>query len=278
MIMILSGGLLSVNDSIIKALLNDHMHVFEVVFFRNLFAFSVLAPLYLRFGVRQLLTQRLGYHVVRNILQAVSMTLWFWSLAYLALAEATTLGFASPVYTSIAAIIFLAEPSRPMRWAAIIIGLIGVVIFIRPGFGDINIGVWMITAASISGAAVKIMTKSLTRTDTPTTIVLYMSLILAVVSFIPALFVWTWPQPIQWAQLIAIGIMGAAAHVLATQAYKLGEVTALEPVIFTRLIWAAAIGFFAFSEVPGLWSWVGAGVIICGAMLLMRSETAGSKN
>jgi drug/metabolite transporter (DMT)-like permease len=195
-IMILSGGLLSVNASFIKALQLDGMHVFEVVFFRNFFALISLLPLYAKLGVRQLLTQRLGLHLVRNILQAVSMTLWFWALAFLALAEATTLGFTSPVYTSIGALIFLAEPSRRVRWLAIGIGLAGVLIFIRPGFGEVNMGVWVITAAAITGAAVKLMTKSLTRTETQTTIVVYMSLILTIITFVPALFVWTWPQPV----------------------------------------------------------------------------------
>ena len=119
-------------------------------------------------------------------------------------------------------------------------------IFIRPGFGEVNVGVWLVTGAAITGAAVKLMTKSLTCTETPTTIVFYMSLILTSITFVSALFVWTWPEPEQWLQLIAIGIVGAIAHVLATEAYKLGEVTALEPVKFIRLIWAAAIGFFAF--------------------------------
>ena len=272
LIMIFSGGLLSVNDSFIKALQLDGMHVFEVVFFRNFFALISLLPLYVRTGPRQLLTRRLGLHVVRNILQAVSMTLWFWALAFLALAEATTLGFTSPVYTSIGAIIFLAEPPKRERWLATGIGPAGVLIFIRPGFGEVNIGVWMITGPAITGAAVKLMAKSLTRTETPTTIVVYMSQILTIITFVPALFVWSWPEPGQWLQLIAIGVVGAIAHVLATEAYKLDEVTALEPVIFTRLIWAAAIGFFTFGEFPGLWSWAGAAVIIFGAALLMRAE------
>ncbi|MAF50054.1 MAG: DMT family transporter [Rhodospirillales bacterium] len=277
LIMILSGGILSVNDAFIKALQLDGMHVFEVVFFRNLFALISLLPLYARLGARQLLTGRLGLHIVRNILQAVSMTLFFWSLAFLALAEAATLSFTSPIYTSIGAIIFLAEPSLRVRWIAIAIGLAGMLIFIRPGFAEINIGVWMVTGAAITGAAVKLMTKSLTRTEAPTTIVVYMSLILAIVTLVPALLVWTWPEPSQWTQLVGIGVLGAIAHVLATEAYRLGEVTALEPVIFTRVIVSAAIGYVAFGEFPGLWSWAGAAVIIAGAALLMRAEAVGNR-
>ena len=146
-------------------------------------------------------------------------------------------------------------------------------IIVRPGFSDVNIGVWMVVGATVIGATCRLMTKSLIRTDSAATIVLYLSITVTVLTFVPALFVWTWLSLEQWLLFIAIGMSGSATHWLSTEALKHGDVTVMEPIAYTRLVWAAIFGIVVFGQVPGLATWVGGVIIIVGAMLLLRVET-----
>jgi drug/metabolite transporter (DMT)-like permease len=179
----------------------------------------------------------------------------------------------SPIYASIGAIVLLREPSRLVRWLSIAIGFAGMLVIIRPGFGVMNAGVALVIAATVIGATGRLMTKSLTRTDTAATIVVYMSATVTVATFIPALFVWSWPTPTQWLWFVVIGAMGSAGHWLATRALKLGDVTVIEPVTYVRLIWAGFFGFAVFGDFPAWQTWLGGIVIILGAVLLLRVET-----
>ena len=271
--MVISAGLISANDAVIKSLIGEGVHPIEIVFFRNLFGALALAPLYVRLGIGALRTQRFGFHLFKNCLQTVSIVAYFWSLAFIPLADAAALGFMNPIYASIGAILFMREPSRIMRWMSIAIGFVGMLIIIRPGFAQANVGVLLVVGATIIGAVARLMTKSLIRTDSAAIIVVYMSVTVTIATFIPALFVWSSPSPTQWLWFAAIGVMGSAGHVLMTEALKLGDVTAVEPVTYTRLVWAAFFGFAVFGDIPGIWTWVGGVVIVIGAILLLRAET-----
>lgn len=271
--MVISAGLICANDAVIKFLIHDGLHPIEIVFFRNLFGALAFLPLYLRMGVSSLRTQRFGFHLSKNLLAAGSIVCWFWGLAYMPLADAAALGFMSPIYASIGAILFMREPSRMIRWASILIGFAGMIVIVRPGFGALNVGVALIVGATVIGAVGRLMTKSLTRIDGAATIVVYMSVTVTVATFVPALFVWSWPTPMQWLWFAAIGAMGSAGHVLMTHALKLGDVTVIEPVTYVRLVWAAAFGFAVFGDFPVWQTWLGGIVIIVGAVLLLRAET-----
>ena len=117
--------------------------------------------------------------------------------------------------------------------------------------------------------------KSLARTEGTATIVAYMSLLMTPITLIPALFVWQWPTAGQFALLAAIGGLGSLGHLCFVQAYKFADVSVVEPVIFTRLIWAALIGFLLFGEVPGVWVWIGGGTIVAATSYIARREAAG---
>ena len=121
------------------------------------------------------------------------------------------------------------------------------------------------------------MTKSLSRTESASTIVAYMSLTLTVVSFALAVFVWTWPSLEMWLWFCALGAMGSVAHVIQARAYKDGDVTLVEPATFLRLVWAALVGFVVFGEVPQIWSWIGGGIIMIGVLMLIRTEAKSSR-
>jgi drug/metabolite transporter (DMT)-like permease len=178
-----------------------------------------------------------------------------------------------PVFASIGAIIFMKERSKLIRWVSIAIGFLGMLIILRPGFTEIGIGTWLVLSGTILVAISKLLTKTLSRTESSTTIVAYMSVIVTVVSFFPAIFVWTWPTIEMWLWLIGMGSLGSLAHIIQAQSYKEGDVTLIEPAGFVRLIWAAIIGFIIFGEQPIIWSWIGGAVIMVGIIMLIRNDS-----
>ena len=175
--MIISVGVLSAIDTIVKHAANEGMHPLQIVFFRNLFGLIVLIPLFLKNGFGQLRTKRSGFHLVRGIVHSGSMISWFVALTLIPLAEATALSFVIPIYASIGAIVFMNEPSESRRWWAIFLGFMGMLIILRPGFSAINLGSILVIGSAIAVAASKLMVKSLAQTDTPITIVFFLSLI-----------------------------------------------------------------------------------------------------
>ena len=139
-LIVVSVGLLAGLDGFVKVIAASGMHPIEIVFFRNFFGLIVLIPFFMRVGFSNLRTKRLGFHVVRGFVHATAMTSWFWALTLVPLAEATSLSFMMPVYASIGAILFMGELSRPFRWLSIALGFVGMLIILRPGFAEINIG------------------------------------------------------------------------------------------------------------------------------------------
>ena len=271
-LMVISVGMLAALDSIVKFAAVEGMHPIEIVFFRNLFGLVALAPLFMRHGLGQLRTKRLGFHLARSGIHGLSMMAWFWAITLIPLADATALSFVIPIYASVGAILFLGEPSQFIRWFAIALGFAGMLIILRPGFAEVGLGSWLVVFSAIAVAISKLMVKSLSRTDSPATIVFFMSFTVTGMTFIPALFFWTWPSAEVWIALVMLGFAGTAAHVTQTNAYKIGDVTAVEPMAYFRLIWAALFGFVLFGEVPEIWTWIGTAVIVTGAILLARSE------
>lgn len=272
--MLAASALISANDAAIKVLIKDGFHSLEVVFFRNFFGVMAFLPFYWRLGLISLRTERFGFHLFKNVLQTTSIAAYFWALGLISLADAAALGFMSPIFSSIGAILFMGERSRLIRWVCIVVGMAGMVILLGPSLsGEVNLGTLLVLAATIVGAGVRLMTKNLIRTDSASTIVIYLSVTVTILTFIPSLFVWTWPSFWQWVMFVAIGTSGSACHWLMTEALKHGDVTAVEPMSYTRLVWAAFFGIIVFGQVPGLATWVGGAIIITGAVLLLRVES-----
>ena len=272
-LMVISVAMLACLDGIVKIVNNLGMHPFEIAFLRNLFGVVALIPFFMQVGFIELRTLRLKTHMGRGIIHGASMNIWFWALTIIPLADATALSFMMPVFASIGAIVVMREPSKLMRWISIAIGLLGMLIILRPGFAEIGFGNWLVLLGTIFVAISKLLTKSLSRTERSTTIVAYMSITVTIVSFFPAIFVWTWPTIEMWFWLIGMGSLGSLAHIIQAQSYKDGDVTLIEPAGFIRLIWAALIGFIIFGEQPIIWSWVGGAVIMLGIIMLIKNDS-----
>jgi drug/metabolite transporter (DMT)-like permease len=250
---------------------------FEVAFFRNLFGFVVFLPWVAATGLSAFRTERFPAHLARGVINSGSMLTWFWALSLLPLAEATALGLTGPLFVTLAAIVMLKERVGIHRWVALGLGALGTLVVLRPGAVEVSLGAVLVLASSVFVAASKIITKDLSRTDNPATIVAYLALLMTPLTLIPAVFVWQWPTLDQLVWLGIIGALGSTAHYCFVRSYKYIDVTLAEPIVPVRLVWSAAIGYFAFREAPGWSMWIGGAMIVAATTYIAHREAAHKK-
>ncbi|MGH8081263.1 MAG: DMT family transporter [Lysobacter sp.] len=243
-------------------LASQSLHTFEVAFFRNLFGLLAVLPLVLGAQRSSLRTQQLPKYFVRSLIGMCSMLCGFWAIGHLPLAQAISLTYSTPIFVTIAAVLFLHERVRARRWLAVAAGFLGVLIIVRPGSSEFSIDSLAALAAAVLGGAVAIQIKQLSKIDSANTIVLYTYAFWVPMSLLPALFVWQWPQGITWVWIIAAGVFGTGGQVLWTHALKLGEVSALTPISFTQLPLVATAGWLWFGESLDRYTVIGAAIIL----------------
>jgi len=261
----------SVMNIAIRAL-SAEVDPLQIAFLRNFFAAVFMLPWLAKAGLGGLRTERLGAHLLRAAIGMVAMTCWFYSIALLPLAEAVSLNFTVPLFATIGAALVLGEVVRARRWTATLLGFLGVLIILRPGFGEVTPAMGLPVLAALFMAASILLVKSLSRSDSPAAIVLIMNLLLTPLSLVPALFVWRWPSMTGLALAVLIGFLAAVAHIMLTRSYTKGDASAVIPYDYARLPFVAVLGFLFFGEVADLWTWVGAAVIAASAIYIARRE------
>jgi drug/metabolite transporter (DMT)-like permease len=240
------------------------LSTFEIAFFRNLFGLLALLPL-LRYSASGVFrTRQLPRYFVRSAIGIGSMLCGFWAIGHLPMAQAISLSYSTPLFVTIAAVIWLGEVVRRRRWTAVILGFIGVLVIVRPGTEGFSAGSLVAIAAAVLSSVVAIQIKQLSRVDPPDTIVFYTYAFWVPLSFVPALFAWQWPQGIEWLWLVAIGVFGTGGQLFWTRALKLGEVSALTPISFMQLPLVTGLAWLLFDEGVSHWTVAGA-LIIFGA-------------
>ena len=258
-------------------LATEEMAALEVAFFRNFFALAFMLPWLARAGFGALRTTRIKLHLLRALFALMTMITWFSALALLPLGEAVALNFTVPLFATAGAALVLGEAVRARRWTATVVGFLGTLIILRPGFAEITPAMALPILAAVSMACASLTVKSLSRTERASTIVIYMTLFLTPLSLIPALFVWQWPSLETLGYLIGLGGSGALAHLLLTIAFGKADASAVIPFDYARLPFVAVIAFFLFGEVPDLWTWLGAAVIAASAIYIAHREARVAK-
>lgn len=208
----------------------------------------------------------------RGAAHTIAVLLWFYAMARIPIAEVTALGYTSPIFVTIGAALFLGEKLRVRRIAAVVIALIGVLIILRPGFQDVGLGQLAQVVAAPIFAASFIFAKQLTNTAPSSQIVAMLSLSCTVMLAPFAFAVWRTPSWEELAWLAGTAALATAGHYCLTRAYKAAPITVTQPVTFLQIVWAAALGWFAFGEGLDIWVVVGAGVIVTSATYIARRE------
>jgi len=250
----------------------EGLHPFEIAFFRNFFGLVIVVPLLMRSGFSGLRTKRFPLHAFRASIQVVSMLMFFTALQMAPLADTTALSFLAPLFATVGAILFLGEKARLRRWSALAFGFAGAMVILRPGFQEISTGLVLVVSASAIWGGAMLIVKSLARTESSLTITAYMALLMTPLTFLPAYFYWRMPTMDELVGLFIIGLMGTIGHLCMAQAFREADASAILPIDFTRLLWASIVGYILFSEVPGLWTWVGGGMIFAAATYVAIRE------
>ncbi len=271
LLMLFSTLVLSAMHGLVRHL-GQQLHPFEIAFFRNLFGLLVILPLLIRHGRQSFATSQPGLQLLRGLSSIVAMLGWFYGLSLVPIAEATALSFSSAIFASLGAVLILGETMRLRRWTAVVVGFIGTLIILRPGFAEVGPGVWWILLSSVCWGISIVIVKRLGRTDSALSIVTWMSVMLTIYSLPPALWVWQQPTLLQLGLLLLIGTLASAGHLAMVSALKLVDASSLTPLDYTRLIWASLIGYLAFGELPDLWTWVGGSLIFASATYITLRE------
>ena len=238
------------------------LHPFEIAFFRNLFGLAALAPLILRHGWRPLQTTKIGLLTVRGVLNGISLLLFFLAVTLVPVARIAAFSFTTPLFVTVLAVMLLGERLGGVRLAGLLVGFAGALIILQPGVEAINIGAIYALGSAAVWAAALIVTKILSRTEQSVTITFYGVLTLIPMTLIPALFVWEGPNVTELLWLAGLGAIWISGQLCMTQALKLADASLVMPFDFSKLIWGSIAGFIFFAEIPSVWTWIGASLVL----------------
>ena len=277
LLMMLSTLMLTIMHTLVRYV-SSEMHPFEIAFFRNLFGLLAVLPLVISAGRDGFVTRQPQMQILRAFLGVIAMLAWFYGLSVVPIAEATALSFSAAIFASLGAVVFLGEKMRLRRWSAVIVGFIGALVILRPGLTALNTGALIVMLSAICWGTNIVIVKRLSRTDPTVSIVAWMSVMMTVLSIVPALYFWTTPTLEQFMWLLMIGIAGTLGHLTMVKSLKLVEATAVLPLDFTRLIWASMLGYLIFAEIPDIWTWLGGTIIVGSAAFIAYREAQLKRN
>ncbi|MEM1400189.1 MAG: DMT family transporter [Pseudomonadota bacterium] len=291
--MLAAVGLFATTDLLVKFAAPE-IGTIELLFFRMIFGMLPLIPLMMHEAGHSriwemLYTQRFVMHTVRSLIACLFLTLYFVSVVLLPLADAYAIGFAAPLWVAALSVPILGEKVGVRRWAAIVVGLIGVMVILRPGGGVLSVGGLAGLAATVLFAISMILIRIMSRTESSSSIVFYFQayailltgLLLLVAIAVPefgqiwgGFFGWTMPSTTQlWMILVGIGLIGGIGQVCITLSYRYAEAVVVSPFTYTSILWGLGYGIFLFGDYPVPLTLVGAAIVIASGIYLLLRET-----
>ena len=268
---LLGTGTAAIMVSGIK-LLSQDLNPFMIAFYRCLFGVIIMLPFMIYNYPEAWKTHNIKLQFVRSAINVYSMISWFTAIGTLQLEKAAAIGFTTPLFTTILAIIFLGEVIRIQRITALIVGFIGILVVIRPGYIPFESGALWLLSAAISFSIVIIIVKKLTEKDSSLTTAFYQMAFMVPPTFFIALFFWESININQFLLFIFVAIAGFITQFSFAQCLKMAETTFIMPIQFTKLIWLSLIGYFFFMEMPDFWTWIGASIIFSSILFIAYRE------
>jgi drug/metabolite transporter (DMT)-like permease len=267
--------------SLIKATAN-HVPPGQAVFFRSLLAMPVILVWLmmrreLRTGLRA--SAPMG-HIWRGVVGTLAMGLGFAGLGYLPLPEVTAIGYAAPLLVVIFAAMFLGEEVRLFRISAVVMGLVGVLIVLSPrltvlpgvGGDAATLGALLVLGGAVFAALAQVFVRKLVLSESTAAIVFYFSLTATLLSLVTLPFGWVVPAPKELALLVLAGLLGGVGQILLTSSYREADVSVVAPFDYASMLFALAIGYWVFDEVPTVTMLTGASIVVTAGVLIIWRE------
>ena|SRR5688572_1600449 len=273
LIFVLAGVVFQCLNVTVKALVHE-LPPMQVAWMRWIMGIVCIAPFALAAGPGAIHTRDLRLHGLRALFHSSGYALWYPAVGLIPLATTAALSFTGPLFVTVGAALFLGERVRGGRWAGVLAGFAGVLVILRPGLVEPNPGVLLMLAAVPLIACSNLVAKVAAGRDTPVQVVFWQTL-LAAILFTPfGLWVWQEPGAAQWLLALLAGFFGTLGYFLMTWAFRLLDISALQPLAFLAIIWASLFDVVVFGRTADAWTYVGAAIVVAASSLIVHREAS----
>ena len=258
-------------ESLIRSAQYDS-NVYTIGFLRFFFGLIIIFPYLIKKKFIPYKTNNFKFYFIRGLFNLPMMILGFGALVYVPFEQFKALHFLSPIIVVLLSFIIFREKIYMYRILALVIGFIGMLIIVRPGIVDFNIGTIMILISLTFWSLIIIVSKFVSKDDSPITMVTYQYTLMTIFALPLAIYFWQMPS-LQSLIFVFIGaISGTILHLSLALSYKYAELSVTQPVWFSGLIFGSVFGFFVFNETPDVWTWIGGIVVFSSVLLITYNE------
>ena len=252
--------------------LTGQLTTFQILFFRSLIGLFIISFLLWRTNWQQVFTRKFKTHALRNIAHFGGQFGWFYGIAFIPLAEVFALEFTVPVWTALLATLLLGERITRARSTAVVFGVLGVIIILRPGIAVVNPAYLAVLGGAFGYALSHTLTRRLAQVDTPLTILFYMTLVQLPLGFVTSIPDWNMPSATMWPWIIVVGVTALSGHYCMARALAIADAIFVVPLDFLRLPLIAGVGALIYQEPLDWLVLVGGGVMFTGNLISIRAE------
>jgi len=269
---LLAWVMLPVMDGFAKYLSSD-MPVLQITWARYFFTVVFTLPVMMLFFRNKLVwTDKPKLQIIRGLVLLAANICFFYAISVISLAKALTLAFVAPLIVTAFSPIFLGERVGVRRWTAVIIGFIGSLVVIRPGFVEINLASLSALCTGIMYGFYLIITRKLSTSDNSLLTLLLTGTVGLIVISLTMPFIWINPSPLQWSLMAGIGLFACIGHLFLILSLKYADASKLAPFSYFEIITNIIIGYYFFNDFPDNWTFLGLFIIILSGIYISRRE------
>jgi len=271
-ILALVASFCAVLMSVFLKFAQEDTNVFSVGFMRFFFGFLLIFPFIIKSKFKIYNTDNFKFHITRSIINVPMMILGFAALMYIPLDQIKAIGFLSPILVVILSVIFLKERIYLIRTFSLILGFIGVIIILRPGIIEISIGAYMVLTSTLLWSTVIIITKYMSKSDSPMTIITYQYTFVSIFTLPIAIVYWSSLSLSSVFYSLMAAIVGTVLHLCINTSYKLASLTILQPIWFSQLLWATIFSLILFNESVDYFTYIGGSLVFISVLIITYRE------
>jgi drug/metabolite transporter (DMT)-like permease len=210
------------------------------------------------------------WQALRTAVLLLEMMMFVLSFRYLPLADVHAVAAAAPLIATALAHFFLGEKVDFVGWLLVAGGMVGAVLVVGPAFEHFGPPMWFAVVATLTWGVYQILTRIVGRLDSAHVTTLHTPIVGLAIMAVVASFYWHWPTALEWVLLLIGGALGAGAHILVVRALALAPASELQPYNYFMVVFATVLGAVIYGDIPGLWTWVGAAVVVACGLVAMR--------